>query len=120
MPEGMTTEGVAAKQDDIDREHECSDSDSERNPAARITKPQRFPDIDRQNHDKDDGKVQEIAVNVLHDQRKGPFTEVRFARLAHRARGRIGPERFIVGPAIVITGEPESTGRPQNQKGWRK
>ena len=69
---------------------------------------------------KDEREIEKIAVHVLHDQRKRTLAEIRFARLAHGARRRIGPERFVIGAAIVITGQPESARRPQDQKRRRK
>ena len=65
-------------------------------------------------------EIEKIAMHVLHDERKGTLAEIRLARFADGAGRRIGPERFVVGAAIVITGEPESARRPKNQKRRRK
>src|SRR5580704_17111648 len=54
-------------------------------------------------------------MDVLKDQRKGFFAPVRLARLAEGAGRRVGPERLVIGAAIVITGEAESSGGPQDQ-----
>src|SRR5207253_9909696 len=35
---------------------------------------------------------------------------------AHRARGRVGPERFVICAAIVIAGEPEASRRPEDEE----
>ena len=43
--------------------------------------------------------------------------QIGLARLADGAGGRIGPERLVVGAAIVIAGEAEAAGRPQDQHG---
>ena len=49
-------------------------------------------------------------MDVLEDERKGGLAAVRLARLADGAGRRIGPERLVIGAAVVVAGEPE-TGR---------
>src|SRR3981081_4680686 len=109
MPQGVTAKCITAEQNDVDREDECSDSNSK-----SVRKPKRFPNIDTQNDDENECEIKKIAVHVLHDEREGTLTEISFARFAHRAGRRIGPERLVVGAAIVITGESETARRPQN------
>lgn len=67
MSKRMTAKGVPSKQNDIDGENERSDSYPKRNPTGRIGKPKCFPDVDGENHDKDEREIEKIAVNVLHD-----------------------------------------------------
>src|SRR5947207_5764081 len=105
----MTTISVTAEQDDVNREHDCADADYE-----SIIKPERFPNVVAQNENKNESEIQEIAVHVLHDERERALAQICFARLAHRARWRIGPERFVVRAAIVITGQSKSARRPKN------
>ena len=57
-------------------------------------------------------EVQEVAVDVLEDQRERALAAVALARLADGAGRRIGPERLVVGAAVVIAGEAEAAGRP--------
>ena len=46
MSQRVTAEGVAAEQDDVDRQDECADPDPEGSFARRgIDEPERFPDI---------------------------------------------------------------------------
>ena len=65
---------------------------------------------------KSSAEVQEIAVHVLEDERKRLLAEVAVARLAHGAAGRIGPERLVVGAAIVVAGEAEAGRKGQDQQ----
>ena len=51
-------------------------------------------------------------MHVLHDERERTLAQIGFARLADRAGGRIGPERFVVGASIIVAGEPESARAP--------
>src|ERR1700689_697876 len=56
-------------------------------------------------------------MDVLHDQREGTLAQIFLARLAHGTGWRIGPEGFIVGAAVVVAGEAESAGGPENEHG---
>ena len=85
-------------------------------PGRRIDKPHRFPDVVREHEDEKQREIKEISVHILHDEREGALTEVSLARLTDRARGRIGPKGFVVGAAVVITGEPKSAGSPKNEQ----
>src|SRR6516162_6226713 len=58
-------------------------------------------------------------MDILNDQRKRAFTPIVLSRLANRARGGIGPERFVVGPTVVVAGKAEPGGCPNNQECWR-
>ena len=65
--------------------------------------------------------IQEVAVNVLHDQRELLFAAIVAAAeswLADRAADWITPERLVVGTPIVIASEAESGREGQNQEGW--
>ena len=59
-------------------------------------------------------------MEILHDQRKTSLAEIGLARLADGAGGRVGPERLIVGAAIVVTGEAKQAGDPENQQRGRE
>ena len=66
---------------------------------------------------KDQREIQKVAMDVLKDQRERALAEIVLARLADGAGGRVGPERFVVCAAIVVAGEAESAGRPEDQHG---
>ncbi len=60
-------------------------------------------------------EVEEVAMDVLNDQREVALAQIFLARLAHRAVGRIGPEGFVVRAAIVIASDAEAARHPQDQ-----
>src|SRR6476659_120287 len=55
-------------------------------------------------------------MEILHDEWKGPFSQVAFARLANCARRRVGPERFVIGAPVVVAGHAEQAGYPENEQ----
>ena len=59
-------------------------------------------------------------MHILQAQRQGALAAVFRARLAHRARGRVGPERFVIRSTIVIAGQPEPSWRPKDENGRRE
>ena len=115
MPQGMAAQCVAAEKKNVQREHKSPDADAEMFYAA-VHKPQGFPNVVRENEQEQQPKVEEVTVDVLHDERKGPFTEKNLARLADGARRRVGPKRLVIGAAVIIAGESKTRRRPQNQQ----
>src|SRR5262249_12637574 len=115
VPQRMATKRVARDQDHINGEDQGSDADSKDLPArSRIGKPHRVPNIVREDADEDQRQVEEIAMDILNDQREGALTPIVLTRLAHRAGRGIGPERFVVGPTVVVAGKTEPGGRPND------
>ena len=55
-------------------------------------------------------------MEVLHDEWEAPLAEVAFARLTDGASWRVGPKGFVVRAAIVVTGEAEEAGDPEDEK----
>ena len=111
----MTTENVAADQDDVDGEHDGSHPDAE-----AVLEPERLPHVVSKKAPDDVGQPQKLAVKILKNQRKAVLAPVGFAGLAYGASGRIGPERFVVSAAVVVAGEAEKAGYPENQQGRRE
>ena len=119
MPKRMAAERVAAEQNHVHEEHERADVDVEAIGPAHESVPRVFGEQDNENH----RKVHEVAMNILNNQREGSFAPVGLARLADGAVGRVSPESFVIRAAIVITGEAETAGRPEDQEGggkWQK
>src|SRR2546430_14009310 len=121
MAEGVTAEGEAAEENHVKQKNECSDADAERRFAGgRIDKPERFPDVDREHDDEEEREIEKIPVHVPHDQREGTPAQVSLPRFADRAGGWISPEGFVIRAAIVIAGQPQAAGRPENEQRRRK
>src|SRR5260370_19177033 len=106
----MTPECIAARENRVSGQDQSSDAD-----AKSVFKPHSLPGVMSQKHDEDQCEVEEVAVYVLKDKRKGSLAEIFLARFAHRAGWWIGPKRFVVCAAIVVAGDTESTRRPQHQ-----
>ncbi|MDQ6698800.1 MAG: hypothetical protein M3Z36_01285, partial [Acidobacteriota bacterium] len=70
-----------------------------------IREPESFPRVVRQKNQEDEREVEKIAVDILQDERESTLAAIGFARLADGAGGRIGPERFVICAALVVTGE---------------
>src|SRR4029077_5066235 len=101
MSQRVTAKRVAAQQNNVDRKHNRADADSK-----PIWKPKRLPYVVRQNEKKKESKLEKVSLHILHDKRDRPFAPVALPRFAYRAGRRVGPERFVIGAAIIITGQP--------------
>ena len=113
----MTAQGIAAKENDVGRQQQGAEADAEFTRAReRIGEPHRLPDVMGEKDEKKKGEVQEVSVDILDDQRKRALAAVSITRLADRAVQRIGPERLVVRPSIVVTGDPEPGGEWKDQE----
>src|SRR5439155_9403973 len=63
---------------------------------------------------------QEVAVDVLKEQRPVVFAPVALARLAHGTGRWIGPECPVIRLAVVIAREAEAGGEDEDQHGRRE
>ena len=59
-------------------------------------------------------------MDVLHEEGKGILAAIRLTRFADRAGRRIGPERLVVSPAVIVAGQPKTARRPEDQQRGRK
>jgi len=71
----VAPERIAAQQHHVRRQYQGAQADAEVRRAARVGEPERVPHVARQNHQKQDGDIEEIAVDVLHDEREIPLAE---------------------------------------------
>ena len=111
----MAAEYISAEKHNIHYQDEASDADPE-----AVRKAEGDDRVVNQKGPHQVGEAQKIAMEILHDQGKASFAEIRLARLADRARRRIGPERLVVGAAVVVTGEAEEPRYPQDEKRRRE
>ena len=118
---GMTSQRVSGEQYHVAQQHEGADADAERLLAGDgIGEPEGLVDVIAQHQQEQERNVQEVAMDILHDQREGGLSPVSSAGLADRARGRIRPERLVVGAAVVVAGDPEDPGKGQDQQSRRE
>ena len=87
-----------AEEDDVQREHDRADADAElgrraaASTRARRREPHRDPGVVGQDADEDDRDVQEVAVDVLDDERE-PVARRGTSSAARRPRSRAGRPR---------------------------
>src|SRR5438046_2587522 len=111
----MTAKCVTSQQNNIDRQNNRANSDSE-----AIGKPKRVPNVMGKDHEKEERKIEKVTMHILHDERERPLAPVAVARLAYCACGRISPEGFVVRAAVVVAGQAKSGRRPKNNQCGRK
>ena len=96
MSQRVTAKSVASEENNVYRQHDRPDTKPERSLARhRIDKPHRFPNIVRKHKEKEKREIEEVAMHILNDERKGTLAEVGAARLANSAGRWIGPEGLI-------------------------
>ena len=83
--------------------------------ALRVERERR---VDPQEEQRDEREVQEVAVEVLEDERERRLHPVALVdgRLTDGAAGRIGEVEAVVGLAVVVAGRPEAQRDPQDQE----
>src|SRR2546423_7977274 len=121
MAQRMAAERVAAEQGDVQGQHQRADADAKDLPARRrVAKPQRQVNVMEQNNQEDQRQVEEVAVNVLNDEREAALAEIGLAWLTDGAGWRVGPEGFVICATIVIAGHAKAARRPEDQQRRRK
>src|SRR4029079_12825814 len=116
MAHRVAAERVAGEQRRVEREDERPDADAELCSPCTVAEPQRLPDVVRQEEQEQHRDVQEVAVDILEDQREIALAEVAVPRLTDGAVRWIGPERLVVRAPIVIAGESKQTGERQDDQ----
>ena len=71
----VAAERVAAEQDDVDGEDERAEADAEVACPSRVGEPERLPRVVREDDEEDQREVQEVAVDVLQDERERALAE---------------------------------------------
>ena len=105
VPECMTPEHISAKKHHIHNENEASNPDpktlrKEERPHCVIDK--KTPDNVRE--------PQKVAMKILQNEGKTSLSKIALAGLAHRARRRVSPERFVIRAAVVVAGQTKQAG----------
>src|ERR1043166_2475581 len=71
VSQGMAAKGVAAQEDDVERENDGAQPEAEAGPAGRgIGKPKGLPNVVRQKDDEEQPDIKEVTVDVLQDERE--------------------------------------------------
>src|SRR5947208_8676004 len=114
VPAGVAGEGMPREQRHVDphdqRPHPDPDAVLEAEGLDRV--PCEEPDDA-------DGQVERVAVQVLEDEGEARLAGVAGPDVRHRAAGRGPPERAVVRLPVVVAGQPEETGRPEDEERGR-
>src|SRR2546429_9973745 len=98
MTERMAGKRVERKESDVECEDECADTDAE----AAVEEKGSESVVPEKCYE-ENGKVEEIAMEVLQDEGKRCFaTIIPARRFTDGAGGRVEEKRAVVGFAIVI------------------
>src|SRR5262249_44748022 len=103
VPQGMARERVERKQDDVGGQHERAETHAE----ASI-KREGADGVDAQKNDEEDSNIEEVAVDVLEDERKLRLAAVGMPTFSDGARRRVEEEGPIVGLSVVVAGHPKA------------
>src|SRR5262245_16683046 len=114
VAERMARQGIAAQQRRVEEQDEHPQPD----PDAAARREDRSHGIDPEEEQRDEREIQEVAVEVLEDEREGRLEAVLLVdgRLPHRAAGRVGEVEAVVGLPVVVAGRPEAERNPQDQQ----
>src|SRR5665213_474229 len=113
---GVATDRVHPEQDGVHAQHDRADADA---PAdTRLAK--GLDGVDGQEHVEDETGVEEVAVEVLHDQGKPGLTAVLGVGVGDRTGGWREPERAVVTASVVVTREAKAQREDQDQQRRRE
>jgi hypothetical protein len=77
MTQRVAAERVGGQQDEVGGEHERADANAElAPPRRRVRKPHCLPQVVRQHEQEQQGDIEEVAVDVLHDERESLLTPI--------------------------------------------
>src|SRR4051812_42605019 len=113
----MAGERIQREQDDVGQHDERAEPHSESTLPVKESQVNVVPEEDEE----DDREIEEVAVDVLQDERERRLTFIALVTaIIDRAGGRIQKERPIVSLAVVVAGGAESARRAQDQQRGRK
>jgi hypothetical protein len=112
----VTTKSISGQENNIYSQYKSTNANAKGFFAGnRVDKPECLPDIIGKKDQEEQGDVKKVTMYILNNKRKGIFSPVALTGFCYRAGGRIGPERFIIGTPVIITGKPEQTWSPEYQ-----
>src|SRR6266513_6537097 len=112
----MTPESVTAEQNDVHKEDDRAEPDTEVLMASvPIEEPHRLVGVVAEDDQEHERRVQEVAVDVLDHQRQEPLAAITLAGLADGAVRRIRPEALVVGAPVVVAGKSKPRRKREDQ-----
>src|SRR2546423_11331195 len=108
----MTGEEVERQQHDVGEHYQSAEGNAE-----VAIKAEGANGVIPEEAEKHEGKIHEVAVNILQNEGKRSFAAVLAVRaLAYRARRRIEEECPVVGFAVVVAGHAKSQRSREDQE----
>ena len=104
MATGVARRRVEPQQRGVDHEHEGAHAHADPPVTGQA---EGHDGVDGEDDVEDQGQDEEVAVQVLQDEREPRLAGVAAVAVGHRARRRRLPEAPVVGLAVVVAGEPE-------------
>ncbi|SKU89012.1 Uncharacterised protein [Mycobacteroides abscessus subsp. abscessus] len=112
----MAGQRVDPQQDDVGHQDHVAHAESETTGLFGMEGDDGVVSVD---HRDDRRCVEEVPMNVLHDQRQPGLAGVSRVGFGHRARRRRLPDRPVVRLAVVVAGQPERQQERQRDEGHR-
>src|ERR671918_2785883 len=101
----MAGDRVGAQQRGVGQKYHRAEPQSEAVGKGKCPDP-----VDEEDDRERERRIEEVAVNVLEDQREARLTRIAAVRLGYGARRRREPERAVVGLAVVVARKPKPEG----------
>src|SRR5438309_2663615 len=121
MPKGVTTEGIASQQNNVHKQHDRAEGDTKiLATGVAVEEEKRLVGVVRENDQENEGRVQEVAVDVLNNEWQETLAAVAVTGLSDGTVRRIRPEALVIRPPVVVTGESKACGKWQNQQRGRE
>ena len=117
VPKRMASKRVSTKQEHVQAKHDCAHPDAKLviGSLSIFLKPKSAPRVPAQEAKKQQCEIQEVAMDVLNDEGERVFAAIAFSRFTDSTGWRVGPESFVVSPAVVITRHAEASREGKNQ-----
>ena len=112
VPAGVARHRIDPQQDDVDPQDDIAQAEPET--CRRV---HGLDGVDGVDHREDGGRIKEVAVQVLHDQREAGLAGIGCVRFCDATCGGRLPDRSVVGAAVVVAGQPEQQQERQREQG---
>src|SRR5438309_4993032 len=114
----MTRQRVASEKGHVREEQDASEAEPQAARAGDRRSGDRLARVEPQEEQRDEGEIQEIAMDVLEDERERRLERVAAMDgwLADGAARRVREVEAVIGLPVVVAGRPEAERHPQDQQ----
>src|SRR5882724_11711757 len=108
----VTGKSVGGEENDVDEHDECAEADAE-----FAAEEEGFGGVVPEEAEKNNREIEEVAMNILQDERERRFAAIVFANggFANGAGGRIEKKGAVVGFAVVVAGGAKAERSTENK-----